>query len=440
MEMSEIESLKEQLREANDTIEAIRRGEIDALVIKGKKGNEVFTLESADRTYRVFLEKMNEGAVTLNASGIIQYCNSSFASMINRTPANVTAELFEDFVSSDDRQYLRDLLRQGWKLDVKGEVSLIADNGSIPVQLSLTPLRLGKVFSLSILVTDLSGQKEAQLQLKLKNEQLAASILALEVSNNDLQQFAYVASHDLQEPLRRILRFAHTLKDKFEQELLNISMMSAIDKVIASATRMKILIVNILDYALLSHEDLNFESTDLDVLIHELLEDLELVIGEKKALIFIDKMPVMPAIKTQLRQVFHNLIGNALKFVKAGDCPNIDITSSDVLEGFGLIEKFPEKFFHIHVRDKGIGFEDKYTKSIFNLYERLNSKDVYEGTGIGLAVCKKIIEKHHGHISVNSKPGIGSEFIISLPLSQENYSKEQHASSKMSILLLNLIF
>ena len=431
MEISEIELLKKQLQEANDTIEAIRRGEIDALVIKGKKGNEVFTLESADRTYRVFLEKMNEGAVTLNGAGIIQYCNSSFASMINRAPKRVIAELFEDFVSSDDRQYLRELVHHGWKLDVKGEVSLIANNGLIPVQLSISPLRLGEEFSLSMLVTDLTRQKEAQLQLKLKNEQLAVSILALEVSNNDLQQFAYVASHDLQEPLRRILLFTHALKDKFEHELSSMSMMSIIDKVIASATRMKILIVNILDYSRLSREDLDFESTDLKLLIQELLEDLELVIGEKKALIFIDNMPVMPVIKAQLRQVFHNLIGNALKFAKEGDCPSIDITSSDVLEGFALIEKFPEKFFHIHVRDKGIGFEEKYTKSIFNLFERLNSKDAYEGTGIGLAVCKKIIEKHHGHISVNSKPGMGSEFIISLPLSQENYSTDQQTISKM---------
>jgi PAS domain S-box-containing protein len=415
-----MEQLRKQLKEANDTIEAIRRGEIDALVIKGKNGNEVYTLESADRPYRVFLEKMTEGAVTLNSQGIIQYSNSSFARMISLTPALVVAEAFEEFVSADDKQQFAELLATSWKADTKGEVGLITNTGFIPVQLSMTALRLGNDFSLSILVTDLTKQKEAQLQLKLKNDQLALSILALEVSNSDLQQFAYVASHDLQEPLRKILITSRALKVKFEGDISDTAVVVAMEKLISSATRMSVLIVDILDYSRLSRTDLNFESTDFTILIKDLLEDLQLAIDEKKAVIAIHDMPALPVFRAQIRQVFQNIISNALKFTAKGEVPRIDISSSKFLDGFALTEKNPENFCHIHIKDNGIGFEDKFSKSIFNLFEKLNSRESYEGTGIGLAVCKKIIEKHHGYITVTSKPGEGSDFILSLPLLQDH--------------------
>jgi two-component system CheB/CheR fusion protein len=416
---SEIEALRSQLHEAENTIEAIRRGEIDALVIQGQNGNEVYTLESADRTYRVFLEKMTEGAVTLNDIGVIEYSNSSFASMVSLTPALVVAELFQDFVRAEDRNNFILLLEQGWKMDVKGEVSLITDRGSIPVQLSVTALRLGKNFTLSILITDLTRQKEAQVQLKLKNDQLEASNLALELSNNDLQQFAYVASHDLQEPLRKILIYSNSIKELPDNELYDKKRIY-VDKIISSATRLKILIIDILSYSRLSKDDINFEETDLKLLIHDVIQDMELIIEDKKAVLIVENLPVMPVIKAQIRQVFLNLISNALKFSKKGESPHIEIRSSNELDGFLQTEKF----CHIHIKDNGIGFEGKYAKSIFNLFEKLHSKDDYEGTGIGLAICKKIIEKHHGHITVKTEQYRGSEFIISLPRHQAGIQKD----------------
>jgi signal transduction histidine kinase len=416
---SEIEALRSQLHEAKNTIEAIRRGEIDALVIQGRNGNEVYTLESADRTYRVFLEKMTEGAVTLNETGVIEYCNSSFASMVSLTPALVVAELFQNFVRADDMNNFILLLEQGWKVDVKGEVSLITDSGSIPVQLSVTALRLGKNFTLSILITDLTRQKEAQVQLKLKNDQLEVSNLALEISNNDLQQFAYVASHDLQEPLRKILIFSNSIKEIPDNELY-VKSRIYVDKIISSATRMKILIIDILSYSRLSKDDTNFEQTDLKLLINDVIQDMELIIENKKAVIIIGDLPVMPIIKAQIRQVFLNLLSNALKFSKKGESPRIEIRCSNEPGGF-----LPAgEFCHIHIKDNGIGFEEKYAKSIFNLFEKLHSKDDYEGTGIGLAICKKIVEKHNGLITVKTEQNAGSEFIISLPMAQASIQKD----------------
>ena len=420
--VTEIEKLQTELKEANETIEAIRRGEIDAIVIKGKHGNEVYTLESADHTYRVFLEKMSEGAVTLDERGGVQYSNLSFASMVSLTPALVVAELFQDFVADKDKNYFTHLLEQGWKEDIKGEVLLIRNDGYIPVQLSITALRLGRDFTLSILITDLTTQKEAQAQLKLKNDQLAVSNLALGLSNYDLQQFASVASHDLQEPLRKVLIFANTLKDQFASELSETPR-TYIDKILSSALRMKVLIVDILNYSRLSEDNNNFESTDLKVLIQELLEDLEMTVEEKKAAIFVDDLPAIPVIRGQMRQVFQNLISNALKFTQKGISPHIDIRSTDELDGFSGTEGFSGKFYHIHVKDNGIGFDEKYSKNIFNLFEKLHSKDDYEGSGIGLTICKKIIEKHHGYISVKTKPGAGSDFIVSLPVEQGSQAK-----------------
>ncbi len=411
---AENEALSKKLQEAQDTIESIRNGEIDALVIKGMRGNEVYTLKSADYSYRVFLEKIAQGAVTLDGSGVIQYCNSSFASMISLTPSLVVAEFFEEFVRKEDRNYFNHLWEQGWKADIKGEVSLITNNGFIPVQLSIIALRLGKEFALSILITDLTNQKKTEEQLNLKNNQLAAINLALERSNIDLQQFASVASHDLQEPLRKITTFSSSLKDKFDQDLSGSSKIY-VDKIISSANRMKVLITDILSYSRLSADTSNFEMTDLKMLISELLEDFEIAIEEKKAVIVVEEMPTLPVIRGQMRQVFQNLISNALKFTRTEETPLISIRSVDQTSVTWGGEEFPGTLRHILVKDNGIGFDELYAKNIFNLFEQLNGHK-YKGTGIGLAICKKIIEKHHGHISVKSKQGVGSEFIISLPL------------------------
>lgn len=415
---TENETLRSQLREAHDTIEAIRRGEIDALIIKGRNGNEVYTLESADRAYRLFLEKMTEGAVTLNANGIIQYCNPSFAAMISLTPALVVAETLGHFVCAENKNHFKDLLEQAWKGDIQGEVCLITDSGVIPVHLSLNAIHLAQDFSLNILITDLTKQKEAELLLKLNNDQLVASNHALEASNSDLQQFAYVASHDLQEPLRKIMIFSDYIKEDLNHELSDKTR-TLIDKIIGASSRMKILIIDILAYSRLTKEFDNFEQTDLKILINDVIQDLDLIIEDKKAIIIIEDMPSVPVISAQIRQVFLNLISNALKFSKKGESPHIQIRPTKDINGF-LKTEAPEKFHHIQVKDNGIGFDETYKTSIFNLFEKLNPAGDYEGTGIGLAICKKIIEKHNGHISVKTELGIGSEFTISLPVQQGN--------------------
>ena len=212
MLLAEIRDLQQQLAIANETLDAIRNGQVDALVVKGHNGHVLYTLKSADLSYRIFIERMNEGAVTLSSSGIILYCNSKFASMVSRPLSKVLGCKFIDFISEKCKKEFGEVFERAWTEDVKNETILFSPEGMMSVKLSLTPLALEEGISLSIILTDLTHQKKTEEVLKAKNEELEILNEALAKSNTDLQQFASVASHDLQEPLRKIQIFANFLK------------------------------------------------------------------------------------------------------------------------------------------------------------------------------------------------------------------------------------
>lgn len=414
---NELEELRHQLHEANETIEAIRTGQIDALVVQGVNGHQLYTLKSADLTYRVFIEKMTEGAVTLNSNGIILYSNSQFAKMVNLPLSKVIGLPFENFISKENSTRYRALFDQSWKADSKGEFLLESGDKQIPVQLSLTSLELDEGVSLSVILTDLTAQKAAQVQLSLNNKQLEEINQALEASNHDLQQFASVASHDLQEPVRKIQIFSNLMKEK--ESVLTPELKNHLQKIIYSADRMKKLIVEILNYSRLSASDTVFELVDLTALVKELTEDFELSIKEKNAKLIFGTLPSIDVNRGQIRQVFQNIISNALKFSKKGTSPEIRISAFKIRER--SFESAPDEngpFCFISIQDNGIGFDEKYVKNIFALFERLNAKDKYEGTGIGLSIAKKIMDKHNGLITAKSKEGSGAEFQLILPVKQ----------------------
>jgi PAS domain S-box-containing protein len=415
----ELEKLRFQLEEANETIEAIRTGQIDAIVVQGDNGHQLYTLKSADHTYRVFIEKMTEGAVTLNNQGYILYCNSRFASMVNTPLSYIIGMNFEQFIASEHLTPYKELFAKAWDEDSKGEVSLARGHEFMPVQVSLTALELDEGKALSVIVTDLTRQKKNEQQLRETNEQLAKMNEALEVSNNDLQQFASVASHDLQEPLRKIMVFSNILKEKYANELSDDSH-QCLNKIIDSSGRMKSLIIDILNYSRLSENITKVNAVDLNALIRELLEDFELMIRDKNAIIQVNKLPSIEVNRGQIRQVFQNIISNALKFQRPGVDPVITIDSKLVQSlSFDSKEDPNGDYCQISIKDNGIGFNEKFATDIFALFERLNPKDKYEGTGIGLAIAKKIVEKHNGIIKAMSNEMDGSLFMIILPLNQQ---------------------
>jgi PAS domain S-box-containing protein len=413
-----IDELQSQLTEAQDTIEAIRTGQIDALVVNGHEGHTLYTLKSADLAYRVFVEQMNEGALTLNPEGLVLYSNSKFSAMVRKPLSEVIGKPLRDFVETKDQVHFEMLFQRGWEENLNSELCIVSGSSVIPVQVSVNVLQLDNETALSMIVTDLTLQKKNESELKLKNDQLKILNEALISSNHDLQQFASVASHDLQEPLRKIQVFSKFLKDRSFAELSDASR-QYVEKIITNSERMKVLILDILTYARLSAKENYLEPIDLTLLIKDILEDFDLKIEEKNATIELGELCVVEGNKGQLRQVFNNLISNALKFTDPGKNPFVAIQKKpfDAKE-FGIPKENSIQYCRISVQDHGIGFEEAFTSSIFSLFEKLNPKNTFEGSGIGLAIAKKIIEKHHGFVIAKSIVGQGSEFNVILPIRQ----------------------
>jgi PAS domain S-box-containing protein len=417
--MRELEETRRQLYEAKETIEAIRTGQVDALVVQKGATHQLYTLKTADHTYRVFIEKMTEGALTLSQQGIILYANSRIGEMIGIPLSALIGLPFEQFIAKENLSFYNTLFTTSWAGDCKGEVELHYNGRQTPVQLSLTVLQLDEGLSLSIIITDLSLQKTTQRKLEENNRQLELLNQTLENSNHDLQQFASVASHDLQEPLRKIQMFSNLLKKKVTG-VLGEEEIAYLEKITGSTERMKTLIVDILNYSRLSADNGEFLPTDLNFVLKELLEDFELLIADKKAQVVYKHLPVLEVNRGQMRQVFQNLISNSLKFSKEGVPPVIKIKANLLSEkSFSSQENVNGDFCLLTIEDNGIGFDEKYAATIFSLFHRLHPKDSFEGTGIGLSITKKIIEKHQGLIQAKSTPGTGTMFMIVLPIKQK---------------------
>ncbi len=240
----------------------------------------------------------------------------------------------------------------------------------------------------------------------------------LENRNAELAQYAYLASHDLQEPLRKIITFIKIIEEKYLKDIPEAK--TEMSKVITSSERMRNLINAVLSYSKLSAVSL-FTPVNVNEVVKDALADLELTIKEKQAVIDVTHLPEIEAIPGQMRQMFQNLLSNALKFSKTGVRPQINICHEAVNEM--SLEAAPDKngkFIRIHIADNGIGLDESYIDKIFVIFQRLHGKAQYEGTGIGLAIVKKIIEKHNGIIGVKSREGEGSTFTIVLPVKQSN--------------------
>jgi PAS domain S-box-containing protein len=254
-------------------------------------------------------------------------------------------------------------------------------------------------------------------RIKQAEEELKKNITQLQHSNSELEQYAYVASHDLQEPLRKIRIFASQMKDATAEKLDEKSRFY-LDKIISSAARMSNLIRDILGFSSLKKEN-TFTKTNLNEIIQHCIQDLEVVIAQKNAEIVTGQLHEVEAIALQMNQLFYNLINNALKFTKPGEKPIIKI-HSEILKPHEVIQYKtldPQlKYCEIVISDNGIGFDNAFASQIFGLFKRLGNKQTYGGSGIGLALCRKVVENHNGIIYAHSKEGEGANFHIILPL------------------------
>lgn len=325
----------------------------------------------------------------------------------------LTFDMFFSNVPEDDREKVQHSISESlaaqrtyeasYRYYLGDEVIFLQAMGEVTFDIA------GKPMVMFGCIQDITSIKQAEFDLEMR-------ALDLERKNNELEMFAYAASHDLQEPLRKIRAFSDRLIDKFSDELGETGK-DYLGRMDNASKRMQGLIEDLLYFSRLSRSTDGFEDADLNQIIDGVRSDLEISIEQEKVVLDVAAIPKIRAVPSQLRQLFQNLISNAIKFRKADVDPHIKITggivSGSEMETLVRADKSAE-YLRISVKDNGIGFDQKYADKIFVLFQRLHGRNDYKGTGIGLAMVKKIVENHRGFIEAKGTPGAGAEFIVYL--------------------------
>ena len=267
------------------------------------------------------------------------------------------------------------------------------------------------------LEAEITERKNSEEKIKALNLQLLQNIDKLEAANKDLDRFAFMASHDLQEPLRKIRTFGDRVASKYK-DIIDDDGKKYLDRMQNAAHRMQSLIQDILTFSQISVHEKQFTESDLNVILEEVISEMTQSVGENNFQIQAEKLPHLSVNPGLIRPLFHNLISNAIKYRRKDVKPLIRIHSDNS-------ELHDSKYCRIYFEDNGIGFDQKYAEQIFRMFTRLHQRNEVEGTGIGLALCKKIVEEHNGFISARSKENEGSTFIVSLPLHNSPRSEKK---------------
>lgn len=286
------------------------------------------------------------------------------------------------------------------------------------------------VISYRLLEQELVRRQQNEDQLRDYEVKLKAQIRQLEASNEELERFAFVASHDLQEPLRKIQSFSNLITDRYGN-LFDADSTMFMGKIANSAARMSKLIKDLLNFSRISNYQEHFKPVSLNDIVRRILDDQELRIKGLNVQVEMGNLPLVPAVASQMDHLFNNLISNALKFTRPGVQPLLRIQAKSV-DGSayeGLMTD--ELYVQVTVEDNGIGFDEKYRDHIFKVFQRLHGKSVFEGTGIGLAICKRVVLYHNGYITAYSQLNEGSTFVVVLPERQliQNYDRPTSAEA-----------
>jgi len=333
----------------------------------------------------------------------------------NQCPASI--DRYIEHIHPDDRERVLARMPDSFEIDQPSEleyrvITLTGQEKYIQSRSLYHPGDDANPPKITGCVVDVTSIKRVRSQLMEKVEELNRS-------NGDLEQFAYVASHDLQEPLRKIVSFGERLEKK-GKETLDEEMGMYLDRILNATRRMQSMISNLLEFSRLTRTRQGFEKTDLNIIAKGVLSDLELITRQKEAVIRIDEMPTIEAIPSQIAQLFQNLLSNSLKFTNEAILPVITVQSEELSPTEQINYGLPSDRAYIRLTfsDNGIGFDDDDASRIFTIFQRLRGRSEYEGAGIGLSVCKKVVENHAGIIMASARPGAGATFTIILPLTQ----------------------
>jgi PAS domain S-box-containing protein len=381
-------------------------------------------LRKSDSQYRTVTNSLPLFIFSITATGDLFYANDWFLQFTGETIESLNASKWKTVIHEEDYDSFSLLL----KTDITKQFSTIKSqtrlknregNEYVWHQVSLSPFKnekdelqywigymadIHKQKAFEETLQDNIELKETQKQLRENQEAMSGYIVELNRSNHELQQFAFVASHDLQEPVRKLMFYSDYLLQKYASGLDGRAA-EFLSGMHTAAQRMRTLIQDLLTFSQIDKQEISVSNVDLNQVINEAIQDLEISIEEKNAAVNIDKLPVISGDKGMLRQLFENIISNSLKYSNPAHRPQIDIGYSKI-NGSHIIS----------FKDNGIGFNEKYLPQMFALFQRLHNKSEYEGTGLGLAICRKIIEMHNGKIWAKGEEGQGATFFISLPV------------------------
>ena len=354
-------------------------------------------LQKMQRRYELILNSAGEGICGFDLDGKTTFVNPAVARMTGRKIEELLGRTADELFRPQNAE------------DKDSGEQIFHRQDQTPFVVEFVRTRIeeeGRHTGSVLIFKDITERKRSEETLSQKAAELTRS-------NAELEQFAFVASHDLQEPLRKIQAFGDRLKMKCETTMA-ADARDYLDRMQKASARMRTLIDDLLAFSRVIRSGEPFAQVDLAHIAREVVGDLELRLEKTGGRVELGELPTIEADATQMRQLLLNLIGNALKFQTPGTQPLVKVSGRNLTSGSG------ELFWEIKVEDNGIGFEEQYAEKIFAVFQRLHGRDEFEGTGIGLAVCRRITDRHGGHIVAKSQPGKGATFIITLPARQSH--------------------
>lgn len=427
-ERRQIEWSNSVLKNEGGAVEFVISTGVDITERRAAEERERALLQTKVANQMRLSEEISSGIVDLSADGIITIGSDQRIRQFNRGAEEIFGFSAVEVLGESVNILLPEAARQAHpeqvtgfagssiparRMGERGTIFGRRRNGEIfPAEASISKQKVNGEWLFTAVLRDVTEQQRAAEELQRANRELKRS-------NDDLEHFAAVASHDLQEPLRKIQAFGDRLESRYAEHLPERGK-DYLQRMQSAAKRMSELIQDLLAFSRVTTRAKPFEPVALQAIVERVVEDLEVQIEQAEGEVKIQELPTIDADPMQMQLLFQNLISNGLKFHHPEQSPRVEVWAEELeVEGAPWVK--------LVVADEGVGFDEKYLDRIFDVFQRLQGRGVYEGTGIGLAIVRKIVERHHGSLTAQSRPGEGAQFIIELPKEQEELASDEES-------------